>query len=88
MTEHSCGHKPWMGIRCEECQPMKAVTSDTYKIPGPYAPIGSTEMVGRFGPYIFGYDKADGLETTVVSRIDEDGTITIVDMVQRREKAE
>ena len=41
MSEFTCGHKPWMGIRCEECQPMKATTA-TYKMPGPYAPIEGT----------------------------------------------
>jgi len=38
---------------------------------------------GRFGPYIFGMDMADGFETTVVSRMNPDGTITVLDACRR-----
>ena len=41
---------------------------------------------GSFGPYIFGMDVADGMETTIVSRLEEDGTITIISEDRRRAK--
>lgn len=44
---------------------------------------GQRGNCGRFGPYIFGMDIADGMETTVVSRVEEDGTITVIDECRR-----